>query len=131
MSEALGSWGAVMQFTTSASATPVSPAVTLVAPATGSIAGGTSVTLAGVGFTGATSVLFGSTPATGVVVNSDGSITAIAPATTTAGIVHVTVTTPIGTSAISTADQFTYAIGGTVTGGIIPGGASMRYSLCW
>ncbi len=114
--------GAVMSFTTSAAVTPVQPAVTLVAPATGSIAGGTSVTLTGVGFTGATSVLFGSTPATGVVVNSDSSITAIAPATSTAGIVDVTVTTPIGTSAIGTADQFTYAIGGTVTGGVIPGG---------
>jgi len=119
-----GTWipGAIMHFTTSGSATPVTPAVTLVAPATGSIAGGTSVTLTGVGFTGATSVLFGSTPATGVVINSDSSITAIAPATTTAGIVDVTVTTPIGTSAVGTADQFTYLIGGTVTGGVIPGG---------
>jgi hypothetical protein len=34
----------------------------------------------------------------------------------------VTVTTPLGTSATSTADHFTYAIGGTVTGGVIPGG---------
>jgi hypothetical protein len=34
----------------------------------------------------------------------------------------VTVTTPAGTSATGTADQFTYGISGTVTGGTIPGG---------
>ncbi len=119
-----GTWypGAVMSFTTSAAVTPVTPTVTLISPATGSIAGGTSVTLTGTGFSGATSVHFGSLLATGVVINSGSSITATSPATSTAGIVNVTVTTPIGTSAIGTADQFTYAIGGTVTGGVIPGG---------
>jgi hypothetical protein len=30
--------------------------------------------------------------------------------------------TPLGTSTASVSDQFTYAIGGTVTGGVIPGG---------
>jgi hypothetical protein len=80
------------------------------------------VVITGTGFTGETAVNFGTLPATGVVINSDSSITAIAPATSTAGIVNVTVTTPLGTSAIGTADQFTYAIGGTVTGGVIPGG---------
>ena len=119
-----GTWypGSVMQFTTSTAVTPVTPTVTLIAPSTGSIVGGTSVVITGTGFTGETAVNFGTLPATGVVINSDSSITAIAPATSTAGIVNVTVTTPLGTSAIGTADQFTYAIGGTVTGGVIPGG---------
>jgi hypothetical protein len=50
------------------------------------------------------------------------------PATTTAGVADVTVTTLNGTSATSSADQFTYVtpgtgtIGGTVTAGTIPGG---------
>ncbi len=70
--------------------------VTAIAPVTGTIAGATTVTLAGSGFTGATEVRFGSTPATGLVVNSDGSLTVTTPAST-AGAVDVTVATPNGT----------------------------------
>jgi len=52
----------------------------------------------------------------------DTSLTVTSPATSTAGTVDVTVTTPLGTSATSSADQFTYQIGGTVSGGTQPGG---------
>jgi uncharacterized membrane protein len=69
-------------------------------------AGGTTVVITGSGFTGATSVSFGSTAGTIASVDSDSQITAISPAGS--GTVDVTVTTPGGTSATSPADQFTY-----------------------
>jgi hypothetical protein len=74
--------------------------------------GGTTVTITGTDFTGATAVMFGTNAATSVVVVSATSITAVAPAGM--GTVDVTVTTPEGTSAIVTADEYTYAP--TVTG---------------
>jgi uncharacterized protein (TIGR03437 family) len=60
--------------------------------------------LAGTGFTGATAVLFGATPATSFTVNSDTQITAVAPAGL--GTVPVTVVGPGGTSA---GVSFTYS----------------------
>jgi hypothetical protein len=82
------------------------PTVTGVEPNHGPAAGGTSVSITGTNFTGATSVKFGSTNAASFKVNSDTSITAVSPAGT--GTVDVTVTTPSGTSATSSADRFTY-----------------------
>jgi hypothetical protein len=92
------------------------PAVTGVSPASGSTAGGNTVTITGTGFQAASgqlaadSVSFGGTPATNVTVNSPTSITATAPAGG-AGTVDVTVTDPNtgATSATGTADQYTYA----------------------
>ena len=83
------------------------PTVTAVSPASGSSLGGSTVTLTGTNFTGATAVTFGSTAATGFTVNSATQITAIAPAGS-AGTVNVRVTTAGGTSATGAADQFTY-----------------------
>jgi hypothetical protein len=83
------------------------PTVTGLAPSSGPTGGGTSVTITGTGFTGATQVSFGSIPATSFTVNSATSISAVAPAQT-AGVVDVTVTTAGGTSATGSADQFTY-----------------------
>lgn len=100
-----GVWtpGAVLNFTTLASA----PTVTGVSPTSGTTLGGTVVTVSGTDLTGASAVRFGTTTATGVIVSSSTSLTAISPAGS-AGIVDVTVTTPSGTSATSSADQFTY-----------------------
>ncbi len=100
------------QFTYTAA---VAPAVTGVTPATGSTAGGTPVTISGSGFSGATLVDFGANAATDVKVINDDSITAVSPAGT--GTVDVTVTTPVGTSPTSPADQFVYtaAVAPTVT----------------
>ena len=95
------------------------PTITSVAPASGPVAGGTTVTVTGTGFTGATAVTFGTTAATSYTVVSATSITAVSPAGS-AGTVDVTVTTPGGTSATSPADQFTYDPVPTVTG-ITPG----------
>ncbi|WP_312692823.1 IPT/TIG domain-containing protein [Caproiciproducens sp.] len=80
------------------------PTVTSISPASGSA--GTTVTITGTGFTGASAVKFGTDSATSVTVDSDTQITATSPAGS--GTVDVTVTTAGGTSATSSADQFTY-----------------------
>jgi hypothetical protein len=81
------------------------PVVVLVAPLTGSTAGGTAVTITGTGFTGATAVSFDGTAATSFTVDSDTSISATTPAHA-AGPVSVSVTTPAGTSTVP--GLFTY-----------------------
>src|SRR5216684_3228830 len=85
---------------------PPPPTVRGIDPNNGPATGGTSVTITGTGFTSAASVLFGSTPASGITVISDTQITAISPPG--CGIADVTVSTPNGTSAKSKADLFTY-----------------------
>jgi IPT/TIG domain len=85
--------------------TASAPTVTKVVPKTGPTTGGTSVTITGTGFAGATAVKFGSTSATKFTVNSATSITATSPAAAP-GLVDVTVTTPAGTSAVSLKDHF-------------------------
>lgn len=85
----------------------VPPAVSSLAPASGPEAGGTVVVITGTGFTGATEVAFGATPAAAFTVDSDTQITATAPAGT--GAVDVRVTTDGGSSDTSGAgDDFTY-----------------------
>lgn len=84
-----------------------SPTVSSIAPAIGSIAGGTSVIITGTDFTGATAVKFGTSSATSYTVDSLTQITAISPAGSL-GTVVVSVITPLGTSPASAADQFEY-----------------------
>jgi hypothetical protein len=86
---------------------PVLPSVTAITPASGPEMGGTSVHLTGTHFTGATAVSFGGVAAPTFSVNTDSLITATAP-TQAPGTVDVTVTTPAGTSATSSADLYTY-----------------------
>ncbi|MGA2521839.1 MAG: IPT/TIG domain-containing protein, partial [Acidimicrobiales bacterium] len=81
--------GALLQ---AAGSSAPAPTITGVSPTSGSTGGGTTVTVTGTGFTGATAVHFGSSPATTYTVNSPTQITATAPAAT--GTVDVTVTTP-------------------------------------
>ncbi|MDA8294314.1 MAG: IPT/TIG domain-containing protein [Actinomycetota bacterium] len=88
------------------------PAVFSVAPSTGGLSGGTSVTITGSGFTGATAVDFGSTPATSFTVDSDTQITAVSPPG--AGVADITVTTAKGTSASWSGDRFAWV--GTAKG---------------
>jgi IPT/TIG domain len=76
---------------------PATPAS--VTPNTGSEAGGDDVAIAGLGFTGATGVLFGpGNPATNVVVASNNSITCTTPPGT--GAVTVTVQKPGGNGSL-------------------------------
>jgi hypothetical protein len=85
---------------------PPPPTVTGVSPSSGTVRGGTTVTITGAGLTNAQNVFFGGVAATTFTVNSDGSITAVSPPGE--GAVDVTVATPSGTSSISSADVFTY-----------------------
>ena len=91
------------------------PTVTAVSPNAGPLGGTTGVTITGTNFTGATAVDFGTGQAgTNVTVVSSSEITVNAPAES-AATVDVTVTTPGGTSATSSADHFTYTAVPTVT----------------
>lgn len=93
------------------------PTVSGISPTSGPAAGGTAVTITGTNFTGATGVSFGGTAGTNVTVVNATVMTATAPAGT--GTVDVRVTSPGGTSAVSSADQYTYnqTIGSfTITG---------------
>ena len=89
------------------------PVVSGVSPKQGPVGGGTTVTITGTEFTGATTVMFGSSEAASFTVDSDGSITAVSPEAL-AGTVHIRVTGPEGTSPISAKDEFKFAP--TVTG---------------
>jgi hypothetical protein len=85
----------------------VAPSITSINPTSGPLAGGTSVTITGSKFTGATAVKFGANNATAFTVDSDTQITATSPPGA-AGVVDVTVTTGSGTSGLGASDQFTY-----------------------
>ena len=89
--------------------------MTAVSPSAGPLGGSTSVTITGTNLTGATAVEFrghggavhARTPRPSITVNAPGG---------SPGTVDVTVTTPGGTSATSSADHFTYMAAPTVTG---------------
>lgn len=92
----------------------VGPAVSGVTPAAGATTGGTLVTLTGSGLGGATEVLFGGVPGTGLTVAPDGmSLTVTAPAHA-AGAVDLQVVLP-GEDAV-VPGGFTYAVAPSVTG---------------
>ncbi len=82
------------------------PTVTSISPNTGTTLGGTSVTLTGTNFTGATAVTFGGNAATNVTVVNSTTITATTPAGT-AGTASVIVTAPGGSNAANS--LYTYA----------------------
>ena len=77
------------------------------APIVTGVGGGTTVSISGKYFTGATRVTFGGTNAA-FTVNSDTSITATAPSGTSGQTVHVRVTTSGGSSPATAADEYTY-----------------------
>ncbi|MER5851944.1 IPT/TIG domain-containing protein [Streptomyces sp. NPDC002012] len=77
---------------------PFGPLLLAVLPNSGPVAGGNTVQLLGVGLSGATSVLFGTTPATIVSQDVLGLTVTITVPANAAGTVPVTVTTGSGTS---------------------------------
>ena len=85
----------------------VAPTVTKLSAKSGPSVGGTSVTLTGSEFTGASAVSFGATNATEFTVLSPTSITAVAPPGTP-GTVDVKVTNTAGTSPATSNDHFKY-----------------------
>jgi hypothetical protein len=89
------------------------PSVDSLGPATGPAAGGTPVTVTGTGFASGETVSFGGVAATSVTVNSDTSLTAVAPSGT--GTVDVTVKGTGRPSTTSLGDRYTYAGAPAVT----------------
>ncbi|MBH0024910.1 IPT/TIG domain-containing protein [Salinibacterium sp. SWN248] len=87
------------------------PTIASLAPATGSTAGGTVVTITGSGFTGATGVTFDGDAGTSFTVVSDTEITVTSPARS-AGEIDVVVAHAVGNSAPA---DFTYVAPPTVT----------------
>ena len=85
------------------------PSVTSIGPADGPPAGGTSVTIQGNDFTGATSVRFGSTPASSFDVVSNSEIQVVSPPGAE-GAVHVMVSNATGPSIATDSDYFVYAV---------------------
>jgi len=94
---------------------PAIPTIGGVSPSGGPATGGTPVIITGTNLTGVTAVTFGTTAAASFSVGSITQITATSPAGAV-GTVNITVTNPYGTSAISSADQFTYGPVPTVSG---------------
>jgi hypothetical protein len=103
------------------SSTGGAPCVSSISPNRGPRAGGTTVTITGTGFTGATSVTFGTASAK-FTVNSDTQITATSPPGS--GTVAVVVTGPGGSSSTTptAANSFTYGLNGYRMAGL-DGGA--------
>jgi hypothetical protein len=85
------------------------PTITSMSPASGPAAGGSTITITGTGFTGATAVSFGGTAAATYTVDSATQISAVSPPGTP-GDVDVEIVTP-GGNAIS-ATRFNYAAPG-------------------
>ncbi|WP_378146575.1 IPT/TIG domain-containing protein [Cnuibacter sp. UC19_7] len=81
------------------------PAGLAITPVRGPVTGGTPVTITGTNLGDVTDVVFGAIPATGVTLNADGSVSAIAPPQAAPGPVAVTVTNPDGSDSSLT---FTY-----------------------
>lgn len=87
--------------------TAAAPTVTSISPKAGPTAGGgEGVQINGTHLNGASKVMFGTTQAD-VILTSEAVVLAEIPAHA-AGAVDVTVTTPSGTSAITSADRYTY-----------------------
>ncbi|MFA6037763.1 MAG: IPT/TIG domain-containing protein [Legionellales bacterium] len=97
------------------------PTVSGLTPNTGPVHGGTSVTITGTNFVGASAVNFGDTPATFTYV-SPTQIIATSPSHVE-GAVFVTVTTPVGTSATSINSEFVYNPLVSIT--VTPGNSSI------
>lgn len=107
------------------------PTIVNVTPSGGVVAGGTKVVLTGVGFTGATAVTFGTTPARGVHIDSDSQIEALSPPAARPTTVDVTVTTSGHTSITTNVARFRYASPPSVTAvdpdaGPLSGGTPVR-----
>jgi hypothetical protein len=83
------------------------PVVTGIAGSPATHLGGTTITISGEYFTGATSVTLSGTNAASFTVTDDNTISATTPSGSV-GNVDVIVTTPGGTSTITPADVFTY-----------------------
>ena len=96
------------------------PLITVVVPGSGTVDGGSEVTIAGSGFAAGATVKFGDVAATDVTITSDSLITAKTPVHAS-GVVSVTVTNTDGLGA-TLAVAFTYKapVAPSITAGVIP-----------
>ncbi len=99
----------------------LAPVLSSLGPTSGSTAGGNAVEIAGRYLDGATSVTFGSTPASSFSVDSPNQITAIAPASV-ASTVDVRVSGPGGSSEVGPADRYTSTAPAASTNTTVAGG---------
>jgi hypothetical protein len=88
--------------------TYLGPTITAVNPASGPTAGGKRIDIIGTGLYGATSVTFGSVAATSFKANSKGTKLMVTVPAQGAGTVNIVITTPGGTSTVTSVDQYTY-----------------------
>jgi Tfp pilus assembly major pilin PilA len=129
VSNSAGSGSLVAAFTYTAGA----PTVGSISPGSGSIAGGTSITINGSGFTPGTTVLLGGIQSTSVTVLNSTTLTALTPAYATGPLV-VDVVVDNGVSTSTVAGGFTYqAIVPTLSGsspasGPMSGGTTLTLS---
>ena len=91
------------------------PTVTVISPASGLASGGTTITLKGTNFFGASSVTVGGVAATSVNVVSENFLTAVTPAGSIGSAVSVSVTTPGGTGTLAGAFSYSSSAPPTVT----------------
>ena len=96
------------------------PTITALSATSGPIAGGTTVTITGTRFTGATEVTFGGVDAASFSVVNATTITAVTPAfPNLLGVnttVYALVTTPAGTTDATIDDAFTFTVPSTSSG---------------
>ncbi|MEV7973839.1 IPT/TIG domain-containing protein [Cellulomonas sp. NPDC089187] len=105
----------------SANCTAPNASATNLAPTSGPTRGGTAVTITGAGLQNTTGVTFGGVPAASFTPSADGTtVTAVAPASETAGAVPVTLVRPTGNL---TPGNFTY-IAPTITAVAPPQGST-------
>ena len=121
--------GAAYVFTGLGSAV-AAPTVTAIAPASGSTAGGTSVTITGTGLTGATGVTLGGAAATDVTVVNATTLTATTPAGA-AGPASVVVTTPGGANAANTLYTYVLPAPNTAPSFVLPPGTNLPAGTTW
>jgi hypothetical protein len=106
-----GMWSAPVSDTIKLHAAPV---ITSITPASGSTAGGNTVTIHGKYLTDLNAVKFGTTAATSFTVVSSTKATAVAPAHTPVNL-DIKVTGPYGTSTTSAADKYKYVAAPAIT----------------
>ena len=84
------------------------PSITSLSVTSGPPAGGKSIRIVGTGLSGATAVEFGTVAASTFKVNSKGTLITVKVPAAAQGTVDVTVVTPQGTTATTSADLYTY-----------------------
>ena len=107
--------GAIDQYYANVIITSATPSITATSPTRGET--GTTVTITGTNFIGATAVKFNGVNATSFVVNSATSITAVVPSSATTGAITVETPNGVATGSSFTFDASNYIINPNTDGG--------------